>query len=486
MAGNQPQRVDQVGTGLWVATPFVEGPEAATLHHCFLNPALDYFIHLGGKRRHAIGHHANLLSPVCHGARLAIQHFIGTAKPRLQVLAYSIGQELLAMLVQEGKGQGNGRRERGQIQHKVRRVPPVIGLGVFVALDGKRQAGIRQVTLKRTFCDVVAQVGQFAVELGCTDAMWGAGDQSEHFNPAKRGVSQETTPFQTGFWLGQYSACLPVKADEIAFVSALGFVRHELSQRYWIMVMSTAQEVPMFPLSQTQSTVMSDTNDAFNIIRLWCLRALVTLAGHKILLKTGPSNGELAEFLGLTTQAGTADFDGKKALRALKQNHAHYEAQADSYQVPQVLQENVAAVAALVGLSETECRMLEFVVLLHMELLLESAMECLGDLTISKVALALSVVLKRPLEEVKQVLTNQSPLIRSGLIKPDRRYVGVLRCKLHLLSDQFADRMLSEVTDPDCLISDRVVQGQCSQLGFDDYGHLAQQVRLLRCYLEQV
>ena len=242
----------------------------------------------------------------------------------------------------------------------------------------------------------------------------------------------------------------------------------------------------MFPLSQTQSTVMSDTNDAFNIIRLWCLRALVTLDGHKIFLKNGPSNGELAEFLGLTTQAGTADFDGKKALRALKQNHAHYEAQADSYQVPQVLQENVAAVAALVGLSETECRMLEFVVLLHMELLLESAMECLGDLTISKVALALSVVLKRPLEEVKQVLTNQSPLIRSGLIKPDRRYVGVLRCKLHLLSDQFADRMLSEVTDPDCLISDRVVQGQCSQLGFDDYGHLAQQVRLLRCYLEQV
>src|SRR5690606_18616167 len=115
--------------------------------------------------------------------------------PRLQVLAYTIGQELLAMLVQEGKGQRNGRRERGHIQHKVRRVPPVIGLGVFVALDGKRQAGICQITLKRTFSYLVTQVGQFTVELGCTDAMWGPGDQPEHFNPAKRSVSQETTPF---------------------------------------------------------------------------------------------------------------------------------------------------------------------------------------------------------------------------------------------------------------------------------------------------
>ncbi len=144
---------------------------------------------------------------------------------------------------------------------------------------------------------------------------------------------------------------------------------------------------------------------------------------------------------------------------------------------------NVSQLSRLVGLSETDCRILEFTILLHTERLLDDAADWIGELSSAKVFHALSVILNLPEAEIRASLGAHGILARSGLISIRRSSTGYLRSKLDLLSDEFADLMVSTESDPVSLLRSTVSAASPRQLHLADYSHIQPSLNILLPYL---
>ena len=222
------------------------------------------------------------------------------------------------------------------------------------------------------------------------------------------------------------------------------------------------------------------------IIRLWLLRLLVPLGGHREWLTThGFHNDPLAEALGLGEwiDPPERDFDARAVRAELRRLHAAAEGHLQDEAAPAVLTTNTARLATLVGLSEVDRRVLEFAVLIHNERLLDEAADMLGQLSSAKAFHALSVILDRPERELRAALGAQGILTRSGLVSMDHRGPDHLRGKLELLSPNFADQICSAETVPVSLLRDIVGHSAPAQLAASDYGHIEAFLTVLRPYL---
>lgn len=226
------------------------------------------------------------------------------------------------------------------------------------------------------------------------------------------------------------------------------------------------------------------------IVRLWLLRMLVPMGGHhKLIRSRGFASDGLAQALGLDdwidADDNNGDFDAKGALAELRRLHRQHEAQARSLKVPVLMQRNIARLAALVGLSDTDCRILEFTILLHTEEILEDVARPFGELSSVKLAHMLSRILGLPEDGVRSALGGEGTLIRAGLVKLDRRSRFDLHGKLELPNRTFADRLASADTDPIHLLRGRVNVAPSGHLGLDDYGHIQPMLDILLPYLRQ-
>jgi transitional endoplasmic reticulum ATPase len=242
------------------------------------------------------------------------------------------------------------------------------------------------------------------------------------------------------------------------------------------------------------------------IIRLWLLRILVPLGGHREFIRShGFNNDTLAEVLGLghwvapgdfdipaflrrSSKASQndlekGDFDPKVVLSELRVLHQKAEKQWKNEPLPDCLRCNVRQLSELVGLSPADCRILEFAVLIHNERLLDDAADWLGQLSSVKVFHFLAAILRLPEPEVRASLSAQSILARSGLVSVDRSGTSTLRGKLDLLSDGFADLMATSEADPISLLRGTVSAAAPAQLNLSDYGHISPSLEILRPYL---
>ncbi|GAD24278.1 ATP-binding protein [Acidovorax sp. MR-S7] len=222
-------------------------------------------------------------------------------------------------------------------------------------------------------------------------------------------------------------------------------------------------------------------------LRLWLLRLLVPLGGLKTYLKdVYASDDTLATLLGMEIPAAPGEHDTKTTWTALRRQHMAAERRSHDAAVPQCLAVNVERLGKLVGLRASECRILEFTVLLHTEHLLEEVADFLGhNLSLAKVCRALTVLLDIPEPEVRQALDLNGILTRSGLMSLDRRGTSSLRGKLDLLSNSFADNMLSSEADPVHLLRGTVAPSPPAQLGLDDFQHIADSLSILKPYLRK-
>lgn len=223
------------------------------------------------------------------------------------------------------------------------------------------------------------------------------------------------------------------------------------------------------------------------LVRLWILRLLVPLGGHRQLVgENGYLNEAVAQALGL--DEGSDPFFGDvdlKAVRAkLRQLHATDERKSRTAAVPACLRTNVARLAGLIGLSETDCRILEFTVLIQAERLLDDTADFLGQLTTLKTIYILSTLLDLPEPDVRVALSPQGLLATSGLLSVDRCGTSTLRGKLNLLSDNFADHIYSSDADPVGLLRDTVTPSTAPLLELDDYPHIDEFLAVLRPYLK--
>jgi transitional endoplasmic reticulum ATPase len=229
------------------------------------------------------------------------------------------------------------------------------------------------------------------------------------------------------------------------------------------------------------------SDDITPCIRLWILRLLVPLGAHRTFIGDfGFSNESVAKALGMGAwiDPSGSEFTPQTVRKELRNLFQAGERELLNDAKPSCLAGNVARLSALVGLSEVDCRILEFAVLISSHRALENAADWLGQLSSSKVFHALSVLLNLPEDDVRSSLSASGILTRSGLVSLGRNGADTLRGKLELLSDHFADHIVSCDTDPVALLRDTVLAGSPAELGLCDFEHIAASLAVLRPYLK--
>lgn len=241
-----------------------------------------------------------------------------------------------------------------------------------------------------------------------------------------------------------------------------------------------------------------DPQDVSPAVRLWLLRLLVPLGAHReFIQRSGFGNDALAHAIGLGAFVDPEDleFDAEAVRRRLRKLHQEAErtigddggangAKGDS-DMPAFLARNIARLAEVVGLSALDCRILAFVVLLKNERLLDDTADWLGSLSAAKVFDTLAVLLDEPEPAVRAALGPHGVLARSGLVSIDRSCRYTLNGKLELLSDSFADHIVSTDADPIGLLRDTVAVAAPATLRLDDYEHVRTSLAVLLPYLRQ-
>lgn len=229
-----------------------------------------------------------------------------------------------------------------------------------------------------------------------------------------------------------------------------------------------------------------NTLDINPVIHLWLLRILVTLGGHREFLNAhGFNSYPLAEMLGFghCLDSTSDDFDLKAINTELRMLHQKAEKQWAKSLLPACLRSNIARLSDLVGLSTTDCRILEFAVSIQNERILDDTADWLGQLSSVKLCHVLSVILALPEPEIRSALAAQGLLARSGLVSMDRSGTSTLRGKLDLLSDGFADLMATSEADPVSLLRGTVSPAGPAELSLADYGHIQPSLEILQPYL---
>lgn len=224
------------------------------------------------------------------------------------------------------------------------------------------------------------------------------------------------------------------------------------------------------------------------LIRLWLLRLLVPLgAQREFASEHSFRNDTLAEGLGLGdwVEPTSRVFDARAVRKDLRRLHQVAERESSRTEVPECLVKNVARLQTLVGLSDTDCRILEFAVSIHSERILDDTADLLGPLSSVKVNEILSVVLDIPEREIRAALGPDGVLAKSGLVSIDHSGSSLLRSKLDLLSAHFADAVSSSDAEPVTFLRGTVSPSAVGHLELSDYGHIGPSLAILRPYLQR-
>ncbi len=221
------------------------------------------------------------------------------------------------------------------------------------------------------------------------------------------------------------------------------------------------------------------------LTRLWMLRMLVPLGGHRELVGLrGFTDDALAQALGLGewVDPEDRDFDPAAVRARLRELQQHAE-RCTERTLPPILEANIGRLSKLVGLNGVEAAILGFATMLHHERELDKAADTLGMLTSAAITDVLALLLDLPAHEVRQALHVHGVLARSGLLTVDRSGTGLLAAKLDLLSRHFAESILGSETDPVALLRDTVAPSAPPRLQLQDFPHLDDALAILRPYL---
>ena len=142
-------------------------------------------------------------------------------------------------------------------------------------------------------------------------------------------------------------------------------------------------------------------------LALWMLRLITSPEVlRRFVRKDDFARDDIAYALGLNHWIDSEDHPfNPQAVRAeLYQQLKTVQRACAKAPLPTLLQDNVQRLAALVGLSAVDARILAFVVCLHSESLLDDTADLLESLTTSQVAQTLALLLDLPDAPVRQAL----------------------------------------------------------------------------------
>ncbi|WP_291936234.1 AAA family ATPase [Limnohabitans sp.] len=240
----------------------------------------------------------------------------------------------------------------------------------------------------------------------------------------------------------------------------------------------------------SRNTLQEDADNS--IIRLWVLRILVLLKGDRFFItRYGFEDTDLARWLGLMTPV-TDEEEGEEAhptqvkIRVtLARLLAQAERRAHQMHVPATLAGNVARIAALVGLSDVESRVLEFAMLIKGDVHLSQATAHVKNLDSQRLYQVMATILDKDPVAIRQALRSEGLLSKTGLVVVDVQANHALDCKLDLLSDKLPHRLIENDLQPTDWLKDMIVPSGPGHLDFEDYAHCAKALQVLRPYLRQ-
>lgn len=230
------------------------------------------------------------------------------------------------------------------------------------------------------------------------------------------------------------------------------------------------------------------SNTIDDITQLWMLRILMPLHGHKTLIgRAGFSCDPVARAVGLGCWLDDEEreFDAAAVRLSLRDQHRAAEACKERLAVPPTLRANMARLTALVGLSATDARIVEFAAMIHQDRVLDDCADTLGLLNAAKTVEMLAPLLDLDPADVRTSLGPHGVLARSGLLSLDRSGTNYLRAKLDLLSNGFADSILASNADPLVLLRETICASAPPRLVLGDYAHIEDALVILRPYLAQ-
>lgn len=218
------------------------------------------------------------------------------------------------------------------------------------------------------------------------------------------------------------------------------------------------------------------------LIRLWVLRLLVPLGGHReFLAMFGYQNSHLAQYLGLPPEG--EKFDIKVAMAELRKKHAQAERRRKSAALPETLARNIGRYSELMGWSKSDEAVTAFAVLMETDPRLETACGSIENVTTAKLIDVLSGVLDIDREDIRNSVLPKSGLCESGFIKVEMSAARSLVRKLAMLSDETSDRLRYLDGDPFELLRDVIFPAASPELGLDDFTHVKSTLDVLQPYL---
>ncbi|WP_033365474.1 ATP-binding protein [Bordetella sp. FB-8] len=224
------------------------------------------------------------------------------------------------------------------------------------------------------------------------------------------------------------------------------------------------------------------------ITKLWILRALVPVGLYKDFVRgrRGFSDDRLARELGLERWLDSEDGINEVAVRkALERQYETAEKSSAGLRVPDTLHANIARLTEVVGLSEVDCRLLEFAIMANQDASLMNIANLFGEMNASRLISFLSSTLNLSEQDVAEALSPRGLLAQSGLMSVDGSSSHRFESKIDLLSRGFADRVFSAPIDMHNLLRDVVMPSDPAKLDLASYEHLSSFIRVLSAYLNE-
>ena len=214
------------------------------------------------------------------------------------------------------------------------------------------------------------------------------------------------------------------------------------------------------------------------LILYWTWDILYTLDGQNQFI--GSDGFERTDIARLT--GADKWFDDDTAYTAAAARHRIKQAFDDSRRhdfdalwqqaMPDNLCHNLQQWTDMFGLSDTESRLLAFMILLNACSDLNRAATLLGELNDERTVSVLAVLLRLPENQLAAALQPRSKLNRIGLLSLDRSDEYLLRSKIDLLSRQLAGRMMEEQLEPFAFLQEYIAPAPATALTLDDFAHL--------------
>jgi transitional endoplasmic reticulum ATPase len=226
------------------------------------------------------------------------------------------------------------------------------------------------------------------------------------------------------------------------------------------------------------------------IVKLWIMRLMVPLGMHREFTLGGNFSDEnLAHALGLEDWIENSGWSIAKMDVHFRHLYKEIEADASNISVSPVLRKNVERIANLMGLTPTDCRIIEFATYIKTNQKLESALRLIGRVNNNTAYKIMAVILDLPYEEIQKAFATNANLTKTGMIgRESENLFGMgndFEDSFGLASPTFANTLLDNHLDYGKVLVEVAKECSKSELGWHDFAHVNKELEIVKPFLKR-